>query len=282
VFTNLSRDHLDYHGTMEEYFEAKRLLFERHLDGVAVVNADDPWGRRLLSIFENRDKCLPYGLGPQSHIKVDSVRESLDGLEAVVDGVKVRAPFVGLHNLYNILAAYGVMLVQGKGREFLDAVRNLKLPPGRLERFEKNGVVVFVDYAHTPDALAKVIGHLKPLVPGRLIVVFGCGGDRDRGKRPEMGRVATQMGDEVVITSDNPRTEDPEAIVGDILRGVVGNNYRVVLDRRRAIEEAIGRASPGDVVLIAGKGHENYQIVGHTRYPFDDREVVKEVLGIEG
>ena len=275
VFTNLSRDHLDYHGSMEEYFRCKRLLFERHLDGVAVVNADDPYGVKMASAVKG--DVITYGVS-SGDVRGRVLEENLDGMRVEIDGVCARARLFGLHNLYNILAAYAVSLSAGEGREFLEALPELSAPEGRLEPFEAGGVRVFVDYAHTPDALERVLSELKRLTRGRLIVVFGCGGDRDRGKRPEMGRVATELSDLAVITSDNPRSEDPEDIIREILSGIRGNGYLVEPDRRKAIIKAVSMARFGDVVLVAGKGHEDYQIVGDRVLHFDDREVVREAL----
>ncbi len=276
VFTNLSRDHLDYHGTVEDYFSSKLRLFTEHLHGVAVVNADDPYGAKILSAIRGRD-VITYGL-EKGLVRGRVLDETLEGMEVEVEGMRSKTRLIGKHNLYNILAAFAVAKVLGRGREFMDALPLLKAPPGRLERFCTNGVSVFVDYAHTPDALERVLVELKRLTKGRLIVVFGCGGDRDRGKRPLMGKIASSLADFSVITSDNPRSEDPKAIIEDILTGIDGENYEVILDRRKAIEKAIRMASSGDVVLIAGKGHEDYQIVGDRKLFFDDRLVVREVL----
>ncbi len=279
VFTNLSRDHLDYHGSMEDYFLSKALLFREHTEGVSVVNLDDPWGERLAR--EVPAKIIGYGM-EKGEVRGRVLERSVEGMRVVIDGVEARTKLIGDHNLYNILAAYAVAGSQGLGSSFLEALPELEPPPGRLEPIEGDGFWIFVDYAHTPDALEKVLLELKRICPGRLMVVFGCGGDRDRGKRPQMGRIATQIADLAIITSDNPRTEDPDGIIEDILKGVVGDNYLVEVDRKRAIERAILLASEGDVVLVAGKGHEDYQIVGERRLHFDDREVVRGVLKERG
>ncbi len=277
VFTNLSRDHLDYHGDMQEYFECKKKLFVYHLKGTAVVNVDDEYGRVLA---KEGGQVLSYGIYGDCKIRGRFVQGLLDGSVYEIDGKRVYTTLIGEHNLYNVLAAYTVALDMGLGEDFLAILPELKAPPGRLERFSSNGLTVFVDYAHTPDALERVLRELKRVSEGKLIVVFGCGGDRDRGKRPLMGRVASEIADYVVITSDNPRSESPEAIVADIMEGIAGKNYTVVLDRAEAIEKAVSIAKKGDVILVAGKGHEDYQIIGNRRIHFDDREVVRKVLGI--
>ena len=278
VFTNLSRDHLDYHKSMEDYFSSKLLLFREHTEGFCVLNGDDNWGRRIAS--EVRQPVVFYGI-ESGDIRGRIVDASLSGMVIEVDGMRARTLLLGEHNLYNILAAYSVFAVWGMGKEFLkEALPEFQPVKGRLERIEKDGITVFVDYAHTPDALFSVLKVLKPLASRRLITVFGCGGDRDKGKRPEMGRVASLFSDVVVVTSDNPRSEDPGKIIEDILRGIEGVECVVIPDRRSAIFEALSMAERGDVILVAGKGHEDYQIVGDRVIHFDDVEVVKEALGI--
>ncbi len=277
VFTNLSRDHLDYHRDMEDYFESKLLLFTEHLKGYGIVNRDDP---RSGSFQKLAKPLIFYGI-KSGEVKGRIIEASVEGMKIEIDGKKSFTSLVGRHNLYNVLAAYCVFKVEGHEKEFLEALPYMKGPPGRLERFSKDGVTVFVDYAHTPDALEAVISSVKPLVRGKLIVVFGCGGDRDRGKRPLMGSIVTELADLAIITSDNPRSEEPERIVEDILKGINKKNFRVVIDRKQAIFEAIHTSAPGDAVIVAGKGHEDYQIVKDRVLPFDDREVVKEALGLD-
>ncbi len=277
VFTNLSRDHLDYHISMEDYFQSKFKLFKYHVDGVSVVNVDDDWGRVIVSNLKEK-MVITYGM-ESGDIKGRIVSGDLRGMEIEVDGIRVNTTLLGKHNLYNILAAYAVFHAWDMGYDFLRwVVPDFKPVKGRLKRIEANGITVFVDYAHTPDALAKVLESLRSLTQGKIITVFGCGGDRDKGKRPEMGRVASMLSDFIVITSDNPRSEDPEAIVDDILEGVDNKNYYVEIDRAKAIEFALKIAAPGDVVLVAGKGHEDYQIIGDKVVYFDDEEVVRRVF----
>lgn len=302
AFLNLSRDHLDYHRDLEDYFRAKRRLLVEHLapGGLAVVNVGDLHGARLSEELRASGRAVWRFGAPGAEIEASRVRSDLSGTAARIStprgDLEVRSPLVGGHNLENLLAAAGLSLALG-----LDAAavaRGLSESagaPGRLERIEGRGVAAFVDYAHTDDALAKACAALRQLGPGRLLVVFGCGGDRDRGKRPLMGLAAGRAADLVVVTSDNPRGEDPLAIIEAILPGLEraglsrlaaaqarsgARGYAVVPDRREAIDLALGAARPGDAVLIAGKGHEKYQIVGAERRHFDDREEARRALGL--
>ncbi|HET7752785.1 MAG TPA: UDP-N-acetylmuramoyl-L-alanyl-D-glutamate--2,6-diaminopimelate ligase [Anaeromyxobacteraceae bacterium] len=302
-FTNLTRDHLDYHGDEEHYLAEKRKLFTEHLraDGVAVVNEEDAAGARLARELRDRGATV-WGTGRSARREVSATAATigLAGISAHVTtpagAFELRSPLVGAHNLENLLTATGLALAAGIP---LDAVaRGLASSPGapgRLERVEQGGVAVFVDYAHTPDALERALTALRALSPRRLIAVFGCGGDRDRGKRPLMGAAAARLADLVVVTSDNPRTEDAAAIIADILPGVDGAGlgrldgagaragaagYVVVPERREAIDLAVAAARPGDAILLAGKGHETYQIVGKEKRHFDDREEARRALGI--
>ena len=295
VFTNLSRDHLDYHHTMDEYFAAKSRLFtELGSDAsgrapTAVINLDDSRGRRLLAL--SRAKTLTYGLGAECQIRADGVQVERGGLRfrlATPAGESVvQSPLIGDFNVYNILAAAGAGLALNLPLEsVIRGIESLQSIPGRLERVEnRKGLTLVVDYSHKPDALLKAMTSLKPYVKGRLITVFGCGGDRDRGKRYDMGRLAGEHSDVAFITSDNPRSEDPLTIVEEIEKGMLdsglrkaGENgrpargYYLEVDRRQAIRKAVAMASEADVVLIAGKGHEDYQIIGSERRPFRDQE----------
>jgi len=283
AFTNLSRDHLDYHQTMEAYFAAKARLFSERLaeDGVAVLNADDPWASRIRT-----RRRLRFSLrDPSAEIFARELRMGMDGIRMEVETpfgpLAIRSSLVGEHNAENLLCAAGLALALGVDRQAIEqGLARSAGAPGRLERIEGKGVTVFVDYAHTDAAIAAVIRTLRRLGPARLTVVFGCGGDRDRGKRAPMGEAAA-MADRVIVTSDNPRTEDPEAIIREILVGLERTRHPDVTvepDRRRAIELAIEGAVPGEAVLIAGKGHEDYQIVGTERRHFDDREEARRVL----
>ncbi len=289
VFTNLTQDHLDYHGTMENYFLAKRRLFtdlgKGEKAGVAIINADDPYGRRLVEDPEILVPKLSYGLGISCMIRADAVESDCEGSRFRVitpwgEGeVKIHLP--GLYNVYNALAAIGVGGALGISLEaILSGIRSVRQVPGRLEPIpNRRGIQVFVDYAHTEDALSNVLRTLRPLTRGRLVVVFGCGGDRDRGKRPRMGAVAARYADHTVLTSDNPRREDPEAILAEIRAGMPPDTaYEIIVDRAQAIRAALDGAKPGDVVLIAGKGHETFQEFANRMVPFDDREVARSFL----
>lgn len=288
VFTNLSRDHLDFHRTMDEYFEAKRRLFagQAKAGGSAVINAGDARGRQLLADPGVEFRKVSYAeRGADIGWALHGWSPAGGRVEFCAGGEReaVALPLVGEFNLENAAAAIGA--VMSLGVAFRDAVRWLAdAPPvpGRLERVRGGacGATVLVDYAHTDDALAKALGVLKGLPHGRLICVFGCGGDRDRSKRPLMGRAASALSDLVILTSDNPRGEDPAAILAEIRAGLVpGAAHEVIEDRREAIRRAIRLAGEGDIVLIAGKGHETYQEIGGARFPFDDREVAAEAMG---
>lgn len=279
VFTNVTRDHLDYHGTLDAYIAAKARLVEYlAAGGTVVVNADDPAWDRL----PPAPRRLTFGRRSQAaNVTATEVRMTDGGSEwtLVADGATapVRLPLAGDFNVTNALgaAAAGVAL----GYELPAIAARLSAAPqvpGRLERLLARPLVLR-DYAHTPDALARALEAVRPPRPGRLVVVFGCGGDRDRGKRPEMGAIAERLADVVVLTSDNPRTEDPERILDDIEAGMRGRAHERIEDRRRAIERALELAGADDVVLLAGKGHETYQIRGTTSLPFDEREIVQEL-----
>lgn len=284
VFTNLTRDHLDYHGGMEEYFGAKKLLFSMlppHAS--AVINADDPVAERLV------EGCLAeivhYGLGPEAHLRATIEEASLQGTRfRVTDGNRTRqitSPLVGVHNVQNVLAALGVMDKLGIHHpKPSDPWASFEGVPGRLERFSiPDGPTVFVDYAHTDDALESVCRALRPYVKGRFVVVFGCGGDRDSGKRPLMAKAAEKNADVLYITNDNPRTEDPERIFADIESGFSpAAIWSRIPDRATAIQTAIAAANADDAILVAGKGHEDYQILGTERIALDDRVLVRDAL----
>jgi UDP-N-acetylmuramoyl-L-alanyl-D-glutamate--2,6-diaminopimelate ligase len=284
LFTQLAREHLDYHPDVAAYRDAKAKLFEG-LDGdaVAVVNGEDAVSHELVA--RSRARLLVYGQVPGAHVRADAVELGTGGLSMVVRHVggrfAVASRLVGRHNLMNVLGACAVGLALGiDGDTIARGVAALAAVPGRLEAVRAGQEFdVLVDYAHTDDALEKVLRLLKPLATGRVFTVFGCGGDRDRTKRPRMGNVAARLSDRVFLTSDNPRSEDPAAIARDVLAGIpAGCCVEVELDRRVAIEHALADARRGDVVLIAGKGHEDYQIVGQQRFRFDDRAVARELL----
>ncbi len=284
VFTNLSRDHLDYHGDMEAYGRAKRLLFDwpglRH----AVINADDAFGARLLGAL-SRDGLELHGYGLQAggirgrNLRLDDAGLAMD-VSLPGGDIRVEAPhLLGRFNAYNLLAVLAALLASGIAPEdAAHVLRTVEPVAGRMQRLGGGAApLVVIDYAHTPDALEKVLLALREQTRGRLVCVFGCGGNRDKGKRPLMGEVASALADEVIVTSDNPRHEEPLAIIDDILAGMRGN-YRVEADRAAAIREAIIGVGPGDVVLIAGKGHEDYQEIGNRRLPFSDPEVARRAL----
>lgn len=284
LFTNLTQDHLDYHKTMEDYFQSKARLFSGlNNHAFAVINGDDPYGRRLM--VPPGVSMVTYGLATHCDFMASEPEFSLKGsrftIRTACKSIQVNTPLIGRHNVYNILAAASWALREGfPVDDILAAIAGFRSVPGRLEPIENNaGLAVFVDYAHTEDALKNVIKAIRELSKKRLIVVFGCGGDRDKTKRPKMGAVVAELADFAVVTSDNPRSEDPMAIIGDITRGIRKDNYRVVPDRRLAIKEALGMAAEGDAVLIAGKGHEDYQVLKDGRVHFDDREVARECLG---
>jgi len=290
VFCNLSRDHLDYHGTEEAYFTAKKRLFsllENSLKRTkgSIINLDDPHGYALWR--ESRSAPLndwSFGRNAAAAVRIVATEERAAGIQLSLHikplgrSMSVTIPYIGQHNAENVTAAIASVLPLGVD---IDAIKEyvVSIPqvPGRLERVGMEGPRVFVDFAHTPDAIERALAAVRPSTKGKLWVVFGCGGDRDRGKRPEMGRVAARLADHVVVTSDNPRTEDPNAIISDILAGGIEPDL-VEADRRAAITSAIREARPDDTIVIAGKGHENYQIIGREKFPFSDQVVAGKVL----
>ncbi len=309
VLTNLTREHLDFHGDMQAYRAAKAALFRRHLpeaaewgkSPVAVLNADDPFGERLAGEFDHEgpvETARYSGRGGEADVSVEALETHLEGtvlgIECDGESCRVETSLLGEFNVENCAAAVAVALHAGLALEAIcEALGDLPGVPGRMQRVGGAGdrPTVFVDYAHTPDALRRVLETLAPLAPGRLVVVFGCGGDRDRDKRPIMGGVAESVADLAVVTSDNPRTEEPEAIIEEILRGVatppvdeverlgeVDSGVWVEPERGRAIDETLRHARADDVVVIAGKGHEDYQAIDRERRPFDDRRRAERAL----
>jgi UDP-N-acetylmuramoyl-L-alanyl-D-glutamate--2,6-diaminopimelate ligase len=295
VFTNLTQDHLDFHADLDDYFHAKLRLFTglgaspaKPTPKRAVVNADDPRGDLV------RKACpapvWTYALRQPADIRAEEVRLAIDGTAFLavtpVGRFPVESRLVGEHNVSNALAAIGVALAEGIAPDHIRrGIRSVANVPGRFERVDAGqNFTVIVDYAHTEDALVRLLDAARRLSAGRLITVFGCGGDRDRGKRPKMGRAAAERSDVVVLTSDNPRSEEPTAILREIEAGVRSLSpssrarYQIIPDRRRAIEAAVDEARAGDTVLLAGKGHEDYQIVGGQRWHFDDREEAREAI----
>ena len=290
VFTNLTQDHLDFHGTMENYFEAKAKLFtqlaeqSRKREPVAIVNIDDRYGEQLLSRMDKKISVVTYGMGARAGFRASNYRMEMGGtsyqLDAKGKSYLVRVPLIGRFNVANSLAALAAAHALGVGlREAVLSLGKSPQVPGRLEALDaRRQFQVFVDYAHTPDALLNVLKTLRELSPRRLIVVFGCGGDRDRQKRPLMAAVVDQNADYAIITSDNPRKEDPDAIIAEVETGFRSKNYEKVTDRTAAITRAVELAQPRDVVLIAGKGHENYQEFGDHTIPFDDMQVARRAV----
>jgi len=284
VFTNITPEHLDYHKNFEAYLTAKGKLF-KYLPrtSTAVLNADDPNSSTLAE--RSKASSVWYGIEKPAEYRAELLTMGLDGasvrLTTPAGSVELQTALIGVHNVYNILASATAAHVLGMSLDEITAgIGALAGVPGRLERVvEAGNFTVFVDYAHTDDGLRNVLAALKPLVDGRLIVVFGCGGDRDRTKRPRMGRVAQELADVVVVTSDNPRTEDPDAVISEILTGTTpSENLYVEPDRRKAIEAACLLAKADDTVLVAGKGHETYQVLKDTVIPFDDRVVIRELV----
>ena len=278
VFTNLTRDHLDYHGSMEHYFAAKLRLLDLLAPGAPrVVNHDDPsWE----AIPAGPDR-VSFGLLPGADVRGENVQLDASGSRFQLTGRfgrrPVNLPLPGDFNVANALGAATTALSLGISLDNVVArLETAPQVPGRMERLSVTPCVVLRDYAHTPDALERVLHTLRPLTRGRLLVLFGCGGDRDRGKRPLMGEIASRLADFAIVTSDNPRTEDPERIIDDIVAGMHGSYVREV-DRRRAIAEALNRSATGDTLVLAGKGHETYQVIGTVKHDFDEREIVAEL-----
>jgi UDP-N-acetylmuramoyl-L-alanyl-D-glutamate--2,6-diaminopimelate ligase len=288
VFTNLTQDHLDYHITMENYFEAKKTLFTYlKPSGCAVINHDDRWGVQLLASIKARK--ISYGINLSADIFAKEVKLSINGTTFVISNGQgectVSTPLIGTFNVYNVLAAYTTGMALGLSQEqILTGIRNLKNVRGRFERIiSPAGWTAVIDYAHTPDALGNCLRTIHDVLPqknrGRIITVFGAGGDRDKTKRPIMGLIAGDYSDLVIVTSDNPRTEMPEIIIDDVMRGITRHaSVLREVDRQTAIERAINCAQQGDVILIAGKGHEDYQVIGKEKKHFSDKEVVENLL----
>lgn len=294
AFTNLTQDHLDYHKTFEAYFTAKRRLFSADYPAKCVINIDSTWGERLVAdALEQGDEVITTGFAENADIHPIEIAYDVCRTRIVL-GVREEAiafeyPLVGKFNVENVMTAFGIALELGFApHDIARALSDVPPVPGRIEHVmlgpgegsdRARQIAVYVDYAHTPDAIEKALASVKQLTKGKTIVVFGCGGDRDATKRPLMGKAALAA-DFAVVTSDNPRTESPDAIIEDIVAGMqeCGERFSVEPDRKRAIEHALSLAHPGDSVLIAGKGHEDYQIIGTTKHPFDDRSVARQAL----
>ena len=301
-FTNLSRDHLDYHKDMEVYFQAKRKLFTENLSqgGLAVVNGDDTYTTRVYNEMKQlKRQAWKFSRAGNGELSASNVEFTTKGIKPTLKtpagDIVIKSPLIGAHNLDNILCATGIALAAGASRrDVQDGIERVMRVPGRMERVENGGITALIDYAHTDDALAKAVESARGVTKGKLIVVFGCGGDRDTGKRPLMGEVAAQA-DLPIVTSDNPRSEDPDDIIQDIVVGLEKGElrrmspakartgergYLVEADRKAAIALAISLAKPGDTILIAGKGHETYQEVKGEKSHFDDLEEASRALGV--
>jgi UDP-N-acetylmuramoyl-L-alanyl-D-glutamate--2,6-diaminopimelate ligase len=280
LFTNLSQDHLDFHPSMEEYFQAKRRLFTPAHARHGVINADDAWGRRLLASGEIATTSYAVR-SEEADVTASDVRVGRDGIVFTVDGLEIHSPLRGAFNVSNCLGVLAVARTLSiDDAATIEGIAALDVVPGRMEPVDAGQpFTVVVDYAHTPDSIHSVLRGARPLADGQVIIVFGCGGDRDQAKRPAMGRAATDDADLVIVTTDNPRSEDPERIIADVLTGVPASSPVVVEpDRRAAIARAVDAAGPGDVVVFAGKGHETSQEIDGRFVPFDDRAVAREAI----
>lgn len=290
IFTNLTPDHLDYHGTMENYKKSKLKLFYKTSD-INIINIDDKYGKEIYDEIKNLEvPCITYGIEKNCDIRAHNIRmeNSYSDFELVTPKFSclIRLSIPGLFSIYNLLAAISACYSMGyNANEISNGVNSIMPVKGRFELVENNkGINIIVDYAHTPDALENVLKTIKQFAKRKIIVVFGCGGDRDKSKRPHMGRIASEYSDYCIITNDNPRSEEPEKIIDDIIQGINDkkSSHKVIMDRRKAIEAAIEFSKKDDFVLIAGKGHETYQIIGNKTFDFDDKEIAKEILGRTG
>jgi len=292
VFTNLTRDHLDYHGDMETYFDSKARLFDGRLGTfpeIAVINIDDEWGKKLVGRVDvSKTKIVTFGIKETradvtaSDVKVSMISGTSFELKSREESWSVTSELIGLPHTYNILAAYAACRETGiESSRLIAAIASCKGAPGRFDRVKGSvDFAVFVDYAHTDDALENTLRTAREICEGRVITTFGCGGDRDKTKRAPMGRIAGELSDHVIVTSDNPRNEDPLSIIEEIAEGLrtTSTSHELIVDRHDAITSAIRFARQGDIVLICGKGHEPYQIIGDSALPFDDREIAEEIL----
>lgn len=289
VFTNLTSEHMDFHKDIKSYLSSKMKLFSKiKQDGCAVINKDDASSGDIIKqvTSEKKARILTYGISDTADVRAQDIRFSFQGLNFKLchkECIDIKSKLIGRHNVYNILASASCGIAMGMTmKDIARAVKEVPGLPGRLEKIDcGQDFLVFVDYAHTENGLENVLKTLEELEPKRLLVVFGCGGDRDKSKRPNMGKVSSKLSDKMFITSDNPRNEDPMHIIDDIKAGIEtkNNNYIIEPDRFKAIDLALKEARKGDIVLVAGKGHEAYQIFKNTTLPFDDREVVKRILG---
>ena len=283
VFTNLTSDHLDYHKTREEYFAAKALLFRNLSPGAAaVINADDPYAEELIQ--STKARVVTYGIQKKADVMAKDIRADIQGTTFTLfhpsGEIQIKTKFIGQHNIQNIIAASAVAIQEKISfQKIKEGIEQLTCVPGRLEKVEGVGDVhVFIDYAHTEDALQNVLSTLRNVSGARITVVFGCGGDRDKTKRPKMGKVASDLADFAIVTNDNPRSEAPEEIAKQIVAGIKKKNFKVILNREVAIWEALHQARKNEIVLIAGKGHESYQIFKDKIMPFDEKAIVRHCM----
>jgi UDP-N-acetylmuramoyl-L-alanyl-D-glutamate--2,6-diaminopimelate ligase len=286
VFTNITHDHLDYHKTFENYIEAKKTFFDKlPANAFALTNVDDRNG--LVMIQNTKAKKYTYGLRQMADFKSRLIENRIDGMQINIDGTELWCNLVGLFNAYNITAIYAVaILLQQEKDQVLTLLSGLAAAEGRFESLkDDSGIVAIIDYAHTPDALKNVLSTINQIQQGggKIISVVGAGGDRDKTKRPEMGKIAASMSQRVILTSDNPRSEDPETIIDEMLAGIDIHEKKkvlVIVNRLEAIKAAYALAQPGDIILIAGKGHEKYQEIKGVKHPFDDKKIIKEIMNI--
>jgi UDP-N-acetylmuramoyl-L-alanyl-D-glutamate--2,6-diaminopimelate ligase len=283
IFTNLTQDHLDYHISMDNYFKAKTLLFKDLSSEVAsVINVDDEYGKRLGPL--TKSKIVTYAIDGPADVRAQNITYHLSGSQFEIvfpkGKIRIHTQFIGKYNIYNILAAFAWGISQDLGPEIVRrGIENLTHVPGRLEAVEnQNGFFIFIDYAHTEDGLFNVLKSLRAVTPTKIILVFGCGGDRDRTKRPKMARVACSFADHSILTTDNSRSEDPQAIIDEVVTGFTKRNYEICVDRKEAIGRALKMAQKDQIVLIAGKGHEDYQVFKDRTIAFNERGIVKECL----
>jgi UDP-N-acetylmuramoyl-L-alanyl-D-glutamate--2,6-diaminopimelate ligase len=293
IFTNLTQDHLDYHKTMEDYFQAKWLLFENQIckTDLAAINRDDAYGLRMLTKRQNLGlKTTSYGFEEGADYRIINWKSNSYGSEILMeyggtsrDEILLKSPLIARFNAYNVAGVFAAMHSCGISTETIaTGIENMRQVPGRLERIHHGQpFLIFIDYAHTDDALRQLLETVRNYTEKKIVVVFGCGGDRDRGKRPLMGEIAGRLADWVIVTSDNPRNEDPERIAEDVLVGVArsdNRNVKIIIDRKEAIRFALGKMERGDALVLAGKGHEDYQVVGNEKLHFDEREILAECL----